>query len=53
MKLRIALGTIVWLVLISVAHLHLNVGWSRSADWVASFFGKDRSKLQVGFLPVT
>ena len=53
MKLRIAIGTLAWLVLISTAHLHLNVGWGRTADWVASFFGKDRSKLQVGFLPVT
>ena len=53
MKLRIALGTLVWLVVITVGHLHLNVGWGRTADFVASLFGKDRSKLQVGFLPVT
>ncbi len=48
MKLKILVGAVAWLVLISGMHVHLNVGWGRL---VGLFQG--RQELLVGFLPVT
>jgi hypothetical protein len=38
---------------ITLLHVHLNVGWARLADHVRVLFGADRQELVVGFLPVT
>ena len=53
MKSKILSGAGVWLLLITVAHLHLNVGWARAVDNVKVFLGLERPELVVGFLPVT
>lgn len=52
-KLKVLLGALVWLSLITAAHLHLNVGWERAADQVRVLLGLQRQELLVGFLPVT
>ena len=53
MKQRILLGSLAWLVLISLLHVQLNVGWSRLASGFGEMLGGERSELIVGFLPVT
>ena len=53
MKLRVFLGALVWISVITLAHLELNVGWSRAADQVRVWLGLQRPELVVGFLPVT
>lgn len=53
MKLRVAIGTIVWLAFISLSHIHLNVGWAASGRFISGFFTDVQKELQVGFLPVT
>ena len=41
------------MLVITVAHLHVNVGWARAVDQVKVIFGLQRAELIVGFLPVT
>lgn len=48
-----ALGTLLWLVLISVAHVEFNVGWARAGGFFKGFIVEPQRELQVGFLPVT
>ena len=42
-----------WLVLITVGHVQLNVGWQKVAQEVRVLLGQERPELVVGFLPVT
>lgn len=53
MKLRVITGSIVWLVVVTVLHVQLNVGWARVASHVRVLLGSERAQLYVGFLPVT
>ncbi len=53
MKRQVALGSLVWLLLITGAHVQLNVGWGELARGSRVFFGMERPELVVGFLPVT
>ncbi len=53
MKRTVILGALLWTLLITAAHVHLNVGWDRLAAQARVFFGMDREELIVGFLPVT
>jgi hypothetical protein len=53
MKLKVALGILLWTLTITAAHIHLNIGWARSGAFVKGLFGDVQKELQVGFLPVT
>lgn len=53
MKARVALGTFLWLILISAAHVQFNVGWARTGAFFKGLFVDSKRELQVGFLPVT
>ncbi|MDG2148005.1 MAG: hypothetical protein P8N09_00620 [Planctomycetota bacterium] len=53
MKLKVILGACLWTLLITVAHVHYNVGWERFASKTREFLGWEREELIVGFLPVT
>ena len=53
MKRKILLGSTGWLILITVLHLHLNVGWARLVHEAKVALGRARPELVVGFLPVT
>jgi hypothetical protein len=53
MKLRIVLGATVWALLITTAHIHLNIGWPALASRLRVLVGMERPELIVGFLPVT
>lgn len=53
MKLKIIIGSILWVLLITAAHVHMNVTWSRLGTELKVMFGGDRDELVVGFLPVT
>ena len=53
MKLRVAIGTALWLLVISVAHVHLNIGWARAGSFFKGLVWQQQKQLQVGFLPVT
>jgi len=53
MKLKIVLGSLTWLIVLTLAHAHLNVGWERLASRVRVMLGTERAELAVGFLPVT
>jgi hypothetical protein len=53
MKAKILISAFLWLVLITVAHLWLNVGFSRIFRDVQVALGNERAELVVGFLPVT
>lgn len=53
MKRSVLFGSLLWAIVISVAHLQLNIGWGRFADEVKVRFGAARSEMIVGFLPVT
>ncbi|HJP02823.1 MAG TPA: hypothetical protein QF764_13725 [Planctomycetota bacterium] len=48
MKLKIALGSLVWVLVITLSHVQMNVGWTRLVSTIAG-----RKELVVGFLPVT
>jgi hypothetical protein len=50
---KVLLGTLVWVLLISTAHVQLNVGWGDLVRQVKVLLGKERAELVVGFLPVT
>lgn len=53
MKLKVLLGALVWTLLVSLAHLQLNIGWGELADSVREWFGRKRAVLEIGYLPVT
>ena len=53
MKRKVLLGSLVWAILLTLAHIQLNVGWSRLKENVDVFLGDKRRELTVGFLPVT
>lgn len=48
MKRKVLIGALLWLILITLLHVHLNVGWGRL---VGMWHGE--RDLQVGYLPVT
>jgi hypothetical protein len=50
---KILLGALLWTLLISLAHLHLNVGWANAKSQISRLFTGERGELLVGFLPVT
>lgn len=53
MKHKILVGSSVWLVLITLLHVQLNIGWERLGKDVRVLLGSERPELVVGFLPVT
>lgn len=53
MKLKVLIGTLVWTVFITFAHVQLNVGWARATNVVKGLFTDVQKEMQVGFLPVT
>lgn len=53
MKSKVLLTTTIWLVLISAAHVWLNIGFDTIGHRVQVMLGKEKQVLQVGFLPVT
>jgi len=53
MKLKIALSAGLWLVLITTAHVWLNVGFKNLGHELRVMMGEEREVLKVGFLPVT
>ena len=53
MKRNVFLGALAWTLLISVAHLQLNIGWGHFVKEVKIKFGAVRNEMIVGFLPVT
>jgi hypothetical protein len=53
MKLKVLLGATAWLLLITVSHLGLNVGFDTLAQRYRVLVGEEREELIVGFLPVT
>lgn len=53
MKLKVLLGALVWTLLVSLTHVHLNIGWGQVTDIVREWMGHKRKTLEVGFLPVT
>ena len=48
MKKKVLLGSLVWLLSITLLHMQLNVGWDRLLRFL-----QGRSEMVVGFLPVT
>jgi len=52
-KRNILIGAVLWLALVTILHLHLNVGWDRLANQIGVLLGQERGELIVGFLPVT
>jgi hypothetical protein len=53
LKLKVSIGALVWAVLLTLAHIQLNVGWDRMASKLRVIAGLERPELIVGFLPVT
>ena len=53
MKRKVLIGSLVWLVVVTLAHMQFNDGWSRLARDVRVYLGEERPELVVGFLPVT
>ncbi len=53
MKRKIFGGVLVWLLLVSLSHVTLNIGWQRLAQRFEVLLGERRAELVVGFLPVT
>lgn len=53
MKRRVLIGATLWTLLITLVHVHLNVGWRNLASKFEALFGAERAELIVGFLPVT
>ena len=43
----------VWVVVISLAHLTLNIGWGFVASKIRGVFTRQEATLWVGYLPVT
>jgi hypothetical protein len=53
MKRRIGIGMLLWVLLVSISHIQLNLGWSSLRTEIAVMTGKQREELIIGFLPVT
>jgi hypothetical protein len=53
MKFKVLIGALVWTLLVSLAHVQLNIGWSQLRESVREWMGHKRKTLEVGFLPVT
>ncbi len=53
MKRRVLIGAIFWTLLISLAHVQLNVGWRELWKSLRVMSGSERAEMIVGFLPVT
>jgi hypothetical protein len=53
MKLKVLIGALVWTLLVSVAHVHLNYGSDQVREIVREWLGHKRKTLEVGFIPVT
>ncbi|MFT5284561.1 MAG: hypothetical protein ACI8TQ_000718 [Planctomycetota bacterium] len=53
MKRKVLIGSLLWGLLLTLAHIQLNVGWSKLKENVDVFLGEKRRELTVGFLPVT
>ncbi len=53
MKRKVMIGALVWALLLTVAHIQLNVGWKALSDEAQVRLGQKRRELTVGFLPVT
>jgi hypothetical protein len=53
MKRRIGIGMLLWVLLVSISHIQLNLGWSSLRTEIAVMTGEQREELIIGFLPVT
>ena len=53
MKRKMLTGAGIWVLLISLLHVQLNVGWNQAATSARVSVGLERPGLSVGFLPVT
>jgi len=53
MKRKVMLGAALWVLLITLAHIELNIGWGELGHEIAVMTGEEREELIVGFLPVT
>ncbi len=53
MKRRVLIGALAWALLISLAHVSVNIGWATLKGEVDVLRGVKRRELIVGFLPVT
>ena len=53
MRQRVLIWAGAWLILITLAHVWLNIGWNRFSHSVQVRLGNEREELIVGFLPVT
>ncbi|MDF1800395.1 MAG: hypothetical protein P1V81_14550 [Planctomycetota bacterium] len=53
MKLKVLLGATAWLLLITISHIALNIGFDKLAKQYRVMTGQERGELIVGFLPVT
>ena len=52
-KLKVVIGSLLWTLLITLAHVHVNVGWGHLRRLIDVARGGQRAELVVGFLPVT
>lgn len=53
LKRNVLLFWLIGMVLITVAHIGVNVGWDRLVRNLRESVGLERKELYVGFLPVT
>ena len=53
MKLRILLGSVAWVVLVTLLHIGSNIGFAQFAKDVRVALGQERPTMRVAFLPVT
>lgn len=53
MKLRILLGSLAWVALVTLMHVWANVGFGQFAKDVRVALGQERPTMRVAFLPVT
>ena len=53
MKRKVLIGALIWSLLLTVAHVQLNVGWKELKKNADDILGEKRRELTVGFLPVT
>ncbi len=53
MKRKVLIGTLLWTLLITLLHVHINVGWRALWHDIKVARGEAREELLVGFLPVT
>lgn len=53
MKLKVGIGALLWVLLITGLHVQLNVGWHDLWQRTREVLGLKRPEMLVGFLPVT